>query len=75
MRDGIPIEKVYTLPKTNQLSRTSHKNNTNLDLAIATISNASVEEIFEALKKVPQDSTAKIAIAIGKVWQESDAEC
>ncbi len=59
------------MSKINQLSQAVKKNNIPIELAIATISQASVEEISQALKKVPRSATAKIVVAIGRVWQES----
>ncbi len=59
------------MSKTNQLSGAVKKGNITLELAIAIISQASVEEISQALKKVPRSVTAKIVIAIGRYWKES----
>ena len=59
------------MSKANQLSRTVKQDNIPIELAIATISQASVEEISQALEKVPRSATAKIAVAIGRYWKES----
>ena len=69
--DYILIQEVNSLSKTNQLSRAVKKSNIPLELAIATISQASVEEISQALGKVPRSTTAKIVVAIGHLWQQS----
>jgi len=58
------------LSKINQ-SSCAVQESISVELAIATISQASVEEISQALKQVPCSATAKIAIAIGNVWQQS----
>lgn len=58
------------MSKINQLS-CAVRENISVELAIATISQASVEEISQALKQIPRSATAKIAIAIGDVWQQS----
>jgi hypothetical protein len=58
------------LSKINQSSCVVQEN-ISVESAIATISQASVEEISQALKQVPCSATAKIAIAIGNVWQHS----
>ena len=49
----------------------SYKERENIALegAIAIFANAKVDEIALALRKVPRSITAKIAIAIGMVWQ------
>ncbi len=80
-----PIIEVDTLSQAKPLSRVSHghikranairpscpqQNNISLELAIARILNASVEEISEVLKEVPPEKTGKLAIAIGQMWQE-----
>ena len=58
------MEEVVILSHTKPLSRASQQNNISLDLAIATILNASVEEISEVLKEVPPEKTGKLAIAL-----------
>ena len=52
-------------------TRVVKKDNIPIEFAIATISQASVEEISQALEKVPHYATAKIVVAIGNVWRES----
>jgi hypothetical protein len=58
------------LSKINQ-SSCAVRESISVELAIATISQASVEEISQALKQVPRSATAKIVIAIGMIWQQS----
>ena len=53
-----------TLSQTKPLSRLSQQDYISLELAIARIVNANVNEISEVLKQVPPEKTAKIAIAI-----------
>ena len=53
----------------NQPLSCQKQNNITVEGAIAIISHAKVEEIALALRKVPRSVTAKIAIAIGMVWQ------
>jgi hypothetical protein len=61
-----------SLSKINQSSCAVQESiSVELALAIATISQASVEEISQALKQVPCSATAKIVVAIGRVWQQS----
>jgi hypothetical protein len=59
-----------SLSKINQSSCVVQEN-ISVESAIATISQASVEEISQALKQVPRSATAKIVIAIGMIWQQS----
>lgn len=65
-----PVIEVDTLSQAQPRISGSQQNNISLELAIARILNASVEEISEILKQVPSEKTGKIAIAIGRVWQE-----
>ncbi len=57
---------------TKPLSHPSQQNNISLELAIARLVNASIDEISEVLKQVPPEKMGKIAIAIGQVWQQTD---
>lgn len=57
--------------KTSRLFKVAKKSDIPLELAIAAISQASVEEISQALENVPNYATAKIVMAIGNQWQKS----
>ena len=67
------------MSQTKPLSRASQKDNISLEMAIATILDASIEEITEALKKIPPEKKQRIALAwvltsnveeMTEVWQQ-----
>ena len=51
------------MSQTKPLSRASQQNNISLEMAIATILDASIEEITEALKQIPPEKKQRIALA------------
>ena len=56
--------EVVNLSQAKPLSRVSQQNNISLESAIATILNASMEEISEILKQIPPEKTQSIVIAV-----------
>ena len=65
------MKEVNTLSQTDRLFYPVRDKKVSLELAIDAILNASVEEISDTLKKVPQEKTASLVIAIAQVWQDS----
>jgi len=55
------------------LSRVT-KPNISLELAVAAILDHGIEEITAALKERSPEETAKLIVAVGKVWEDEGEE-
>ncbi len=51
------------------LSPSSQQQNISLEMAIAKLLDASIEEISQVLEQAPPDKTVKLVIAVGNTWQ------
>lgn len=57
-----------------KLSSRTTESNVSLELAVSAILDYSAEEITAALKQASAENIAKLAIAVGKVWEEEEKE-